>query len=52
MTAEHRKYVQHVAACETAAHGRWCNECWDLVRDADAECWKRAAERAKQWAAR
>lgn len=35
MTTEHSAYCEHVAACDDAEHGRWCQDCRDLLWDAD-----------------
>ena len=42
-SSAHRRYVAHLNRCREAAHGRQCQTCWDLLRDADAESWRRAA---------
>lgn len=42
----HRAYVAHVARCRAAEHGRWCQVCFDLERQASAEMFRRTADRA------
>ena len=41
MTTEHRRYVDHLAACEAVECGSWCQECRDLIRAADCADYRR-----------
>ena len=42
-SSAHRRYVAHLNRCRKAEHFNFCQVCWDLLRDADAESWRRAA---------
>lgn len=44
----HRAYAAHLNVCPAAEHGRWCQVCLDLVREADAESWRRATTPNRQ----
>lgn len=37
----HCAYVAHLRRCREAGVGRLCRTCLDLLRDADAESWRR-----------
>jgi hypothetical protein len=42
----HNAYAAHVLVCRAAEHGRWCQVCLDLDKQASAEMFRRTADRA------
>ena len=47
----HTTYLRHIDTCQNAAVGRRCHECRFLALDADAEDWRRWAQKLKSTSA-
>lgn len=45
-TAEDHAYRDHLNACEAAERGDWCQECRDLIWDADVADWRPTTRKA------